>query len=165
MLRNQVLDAYKKIVRVALNWSKHKQESTFYSIKLSPLEKSSQVQPVNEKEIRAEKAYIINEARHLFRLNRDVCDDLFVWFFFFNLYKDSFYQVKSEHEIREHLKEANARLDLALFYGLPYPRLPNVATGALASKNKSNRKKLKVQSKLEDQSRPIYLKSIYEEKK
>ena len=73
-------------------------------------------------------------------------------------------KIKSEQEISEHLKEANARLDLALFYGLPYPRLPNVATGALAS-SKKKAKKLKLQSKLEDQSKPIYMKSIYEEKK
>ena len=71
-------------------------------------------------------------------------------------------QVSDEEQIREHLKEAKARIELALYYGLPYPRLSNVASGALA-KTKKKSHDLKLQSRLDAQSKPIYLKS-YDDK-
>ncbi|CAN8002758.1 unnamed protein product [Ixodes hexagonus] len=83
-----------------------------------------------------EQFYIISETKELFRKNKSVTD---------------------EETIKECLREAQSRLDLALHYGNPYPRPVNVAATALSPCQARN---LKSQQKLWKQSRPVYIRSI-----
>ncbi|CAN8007836.1 unnamed protein product [Ixodes pacificus] len=83
-----------------------------------------------------EQFYIISETRELFRKNKSETN---------------------EETIKECLREGQARLDLALHYGNPYPRPVNVATTGLTPCQARN---LKTQQKLWKQSRPVYMRSI-----
>ncbi|CAF1189232.1 unnamed protein product [Rotaria sp. Silwood1] len=89
---------------------------------------------------REEQIYIRNEARELFRKNKHVNDP---------------------NEIEEHIREGEARIELACHYKNPYPRLVNLPTYSLPPSH--NRIRFKSEYETEDMSRPIYLKS-YEHK-
>ncbi|CAH8616651.1 unnamed protein product [Schistosoma haematobium] len=56
--------------------------------------------------------YIKEEARTLFRQNAHITDEI---------------------EIENHIKEAEARIELTLHYGTPYPRLTNLPPNTLAA--------------------------------
>lgn len=72
-LRSQVLQTYKQIVKMALDWPRYKAQSIHQSIKMTPMSKTGQSNvQVNDAEIEEEKKYIVNEARALFRLNKNV---------------------------------------------------------------------------------------------
>ncbi|CAI5518790.1 unnamed protein product [Closterium sp. Naga37s-1] len=60
-----------------------------------------------------ERTYIKEESRRAFESNRDVQD---------------------KERIRELLEEGEARRQMAVHYGIPYPRLHNMPTGAVSSK-------------------------------
>ncbi|KAK7113708.1 LYR motif-containing protein 1-like [Littorina saxatilis] len=87
------------------------------------------------KETEEEKKYIIAEARKLFRKNKNVTE---------------------EQEIREHVRECETRIELALHYGTPYPRQVNIPQSTLPPT--STRLK-KAQKRSIEQSKPVYLKS------
>ncbi|CAF0951037.1 unnamed protein product [Adineta steineri] len=87
-----------------------------------------------------EQLYIRNEARELFRKNQ---------------------HVNNLNEIEEHIREGEARIELACHYKNPYPRPVNLPTYSLPPNH--NRIRFKSEYEIEDISRPIYLKS-YETK-
>lgn len=91
------------------------------------------VDPVNTK---TESNYIADETQRLFRLNRDA----------------------GETAAAEHVREAEARLAMALHYRNPYPRPVNLAKGAYSTKE--GKKAGKAIEKLNKASKPIYIKSI-----
>ena len=89
----------------------------------------------NDQDSSLEQSYIKKEARYLFHKNKNV---------------------ESEEEIRMHLKEAEARLELAIHYRIPYPRPMNLPQTLLPTTGK---KLKKGQRRMLEQSKPIYLKS------
>lgn len=82
-----------------------------------------------------EQNYIKNEARILFKKNKEL---------------------KNEDEIKEHIKEGETRLEMALHYRTPYPRPMNFPQTLLPPAGK---KLKKAQKRLLEQSKPLYLKS------
>lgn len=80
-----------------------------------------------------ERQYIRDEARKLFRGKKDITDP---------------------EEIKMHIHEANARVEIALHYGSPYPRLIHMPPTAVP---KTNRKQRKAQERLRKQAKPIYM--------
>ena len=112
-VRNQVLRLYARIFRVARHW---------------------QAADVNETKV--ERNYIEDEARELFRKNKDICN---------------------EEEIRMRIVEAEARLTMAEHYGNPYPRPVNLPK---TSYSKREGKKVgKAIQKMNEMSRPVYIRS------
>ncbi|CAF1028305.1 unnamed protein product [Adineta ricciae] len=83
-----------------------------------------------------ERLYIRNETRNLFRKNK---------------------HVENANELEEHIREGEARVELACHYKNPYPRLVNLPTYSLPPSH--NRIRYKSEYEVEDMSRPIYLKS------
>ncbi|XP_048764183.1 LYR motif-containing protein 1-like [Ostrea edulis] len=88
---------------------------------------------------RTEKRYITEEAKMLFRKNQNITD---------------------ENEIREHIKEAHTRIELALHYKTPYPRHVNIPQNVLAPLSS---KVQKAQKRKIKESIPVYWKS-YDDK-
>ncbi|XP_068103440.1 LYR motif-containing protein 1 [Hyperolius riggenbachi] len=78
--RQQVLDLYRKIFRLARKWES--------------------VSGLEEDTIK-EKKYIVGEARQLFHKNKNVTE---------------------RETIQQCIEECNARIDIGLHYGIPYPR-------------------------------------------
>ena len=112
-LRSQVLRLYSRIFRVARHW---------------------EAQDLNETKV--EKNYILEEARALFRENKDLSD---------------------AEEIRLRLLEAEARLAMAEHYRNPYPRPVNLPK---TSYSKPEGKKIgKAIQKMNALSRPVYIRS------
>jgi len=112
-LRSQVLRLYSKIFRVARNW---------------------EAQDPNETKV--ERNYIVDEARTLFRENKDL---------------------RVEDEIRMRVMEAEARLAMAEHYRNPYPRPVNLPK---TSYSKPEGKKVgKAIQKMNALSRPVYIRS------
>ncbi|XP_013788891.1 LYR motif-containing protein 1-like isoform X2 [Limulus polyphemus] len=114
-LRREVLSLYKNILRTGKNWE------------------AASGKPQHTE---SERKYIINEAKELFRKNKNL---------------------KNEEEIKSRLMEADSRLQMALHYRIPYPRPVNLPPQALVS---PLGKKLKEQSRLRKRSRPVYIKSL-----
>ncbi|KAI0218225.1 LYR motif-containing protein 1 [Lamellibrachia satsuma] len=85
-------------------------------------------------ETNEERVYIRNEARQLFRQNKHLND---------------------ENEIRQCMREGQARIELALHYNIPYPRAVHIPQNVLPP----GKRKLKDQVKYIQQSKPIYIKS------
>jgi len=84
-----------------------------------------------------ERDFIISEAKTLFRVNKNI---------------------KGESEIAERIKEGEARLVMAEHYRNPYPRPANIPKRSFS---KREGKKLgKAFQKFNEQSRPVYLRSI-----
>lgn len=86
-------------------------------------------------EIPADAQYIRNEAFVLFRRNKNLTDPT---------------------EIEEKIFEAESRITLGLHYKIPYPRYANYSPGFM----KQSKKKREQERK----SRPVYMKSYYEDK-
>jgi len=112
-LRGQVLRLYARIFRIARRW---------------------EAQDRNETKV--ERGYIVEEARTLFRENKELED---------------------EQEIRLRMMEAEARLTMAEHYGNPYPRPVNLPK---TSYSKREGKKVgKAIQKMNEISRPVYIRS------
>jgi len=88
-----------------------------------------------------EKNYIVDETRRLFKLNKDM---------------------KDPHQIREALREAEARLAMAEHYKNPYPRPVNLPPRSFAKRE--GRKVGRAIDKLNQISKPIYVRSIDDSK-
>ncbi|KAM9304711.1 LYR motif-containing protein 1 [Gastrophryne carolinensis] len=88
-----------------------------------------------EEETFKEKQYIIQEARHLFHKNKNVTH---------------------LETINQYIEECNARIEMGLHYGIPYPRPMHLPPMGLAM---SHSKHLQKQEKLRKQAKPVYLKS------
>ncbi|WAQ97471.1 LYRM1-like protein [Mya arenaria] len=69
-------------------------------------------------------------------------------------------QLSDESLIREHLKEGETRIELAMHYQNPYPRPVHLPQHVLHSKAG---KRLKAQQRKLQQSKPIYIKSYEDE--
>ncbi|CAF1304918.1 unnamed protein product [Rotaria magnacalcarata] len=111
----RVLQLYKRIIKISYSW-----------------------QAINHpSKTLEEQIYIRNQARELFRKNKNV---------------------KDSNEIEEHIREGEARIELACHYRNPYPRLVNLPTYSLPPNR--NRIRFKSEYETEDMSRPIYLKSF-----
>lgn len=116
-LRKEVLNLYKHILRFSYKWeSSHSPGDT-----------------------EDERKYIREEARRLFRKNKDV---------------------KEEDDIRDHIKEAETRIVLAMHYKNPYPRPVHLPQNVLHSPAS---RRLKVQTLKLEQSKPLYIKSYKDE--
>lgn len=112
-LRTQVLCLYARIFRIARHW---------------------QAQEMNETKV--ERNYIEDEAKYLFRKNKDL--------------------VNSD-DIRLCIVEAEARLTMAEHYKNPYPRPVNLPK---TSYSKREGKKVgKAIQKMNELSRPVYIRS------
>jgi len=92
-------------------------------------------------ETRVEREYIADEARTLFRRNA---------------------HLRGEDLVRERMKEAETRLTMATHYGNPYPRPVNIPKFSFSKRE--GKKIGKAVQKMNDLSRPVYLKSMDEEK-
>ncbi|KAL5473592.1 hypothetical protein EMCRGX_G028094 [Ephydatia muelleri] len=109
-LRKEVLRAYRQIFAVARSWEASETGQT-----------------------RDERNYMREEARRLFRMNKDLVD---------------------EDGIRVCLNEAQSRIELAIHYRNPYPRAINVPPNyVIQSKGK------KIQAQRMEQSKPVYIHS------
>jgi len=84
-----------------------------------------------------ERDYIRDETRRLFRANQ---------------------HLTSEKEILERVREAEARMTMAEHYRIPYPRPVNLPPKSYAKKE--GRTTGKAIRKLNERSKPIYVKSI-----
>lgn len=113
-VRKEVLGLYRKIFRLSRNWQSATGDSS---------------------QTAAEKQYIKDEARVLFRKNQNIT---------------------AENEIREHIKEANIRIEMALHYKTPYPRHVNIPQNVLAPLTSKLKKAQKRKIK---ESIPLYWKS------
>lgn len=113
-LRQEVLSLYRRIFRLARKWE---------SYTASPSDAG------------VESAYIKDEARKLFRKNKNV---------------------SNEQEILEFIKEGNTRIEMAIHYRIPYPRPINIPQNILPP---TQRRMGKAQQRAIKQSKPIYLKS------
>ncbi|XP_036136702.1 LYR motif-containing protein 1 isoform X2 [Molossus molossus] len=112
--RQEVLGLYRRISRLARTWQAA----------------SGQVEDTI-----AEKQYIVNEARTLFRRNKHLTDAAL---------------------IKQCVAECTARIEMALHYRIPYPRpihLPPMGLTPLRGRG------LRSQEKLRKLSQPVYLKS------
>ncbi|XP_075686357.1 LYR motif-containing protein 1 [Rhinoderma darwinii] len=91
-----------------------------------------------EEETKKERQYIVEEARKLFQKNKNVT------------------HVETIHQC---IDECNARIEIGLHYGIPYPRPTHLPPKGLAIPHS---KTLRTQEKLRKQAKPIYLKSYDE---
>ncbi|NXQ82784.1 LYRM1 protein, partial [Nyctibius grandis] len=112
--RQEVLGLYRKIFRIAKKWQSA----------------SGQIE-----ETIKEKEYIKNEAKTLFRKNKNVTDSKL---------------------IKQCIEECEARIEIGLHYNIPYPRPIHLPPMGLAHKQGRT---LRHQEKLRKLSKPIYLKS------
>ncbi|XP_076029166.1 LYR motif-containing protein 1-like [Oratosquilla oratoria] len=111
-LRSQVLSLYKKILRTGKSWQAMNPADTF-----------------------AESEYVLNEAKLIFRANKNI---------------------SGEQNIKQHIQEGEARLEMGIHYGTPYPRPVNMPPNTItAAWGKGNKKR-------QHSSRPVYLKSLDE---
>ncbi|KAI9561958.1 hypothetical protein GHT06_012921 [Daphnia sinensis] len=94
----------------------------------------------NPNNTQEERKYILNETKHWFLVNRNVHDP---------------------QAIKDHLQEAEARLEMALHYRNPYPRPVNLPPKTVTVR--PGKKHGIVQERLREQSRPVYVKSIDQE--
>jgi len=91
------------------------------------------------RETKVERNYIRDEARLLFRQNAGLT---------------------CETDIRERVTEAETRLTMATHYGNPYPRPVNIPKYSFSKRE--GKKVGKAVQKMNDMSRPVYLKSMDE---
>ena len=96
------------------------------------------VDPVNTE---VERQYILEEAKSLFRANKGVQDAT---------------------AVREHLREAEARMTMAEHYRNPYPRPVNIPKTSFGPRE--GKKVGKAIEKMNRMSKPIYVKSMEEGK-
>ncbi|XP_028669990.2 LYR motif containing protein 1 isoform X1 [Erpetoichthys calabaricus] len=115
--RQEVLGLYRKVLRIARRWQSQ-----------SGLDKDSDV----------EKKYICQEARNLFKQNRNITDPQL---------------------IKNCIEECNARIEIGLHYKIPYPRPTHLPPMGLATQSG---RRLHRQVELRKQAKPIYLHSHHE---
>lgn len=112
MSGRQVLALYRRIFRVARQWRAAIPADT-----------------------EAERQYIKDEARQLFRKNKNITNT---------------------NEIMLCIHEANARVEMGLHYGTPYPRMIHMPPTAVP---KTNTKERKTQERIRKQAKPVYMHS------
>ncbi|NXP24627.1 LYRM1 protein, partial [Scytalopus superciliaris] len=112
--RQKVLGLYRKIFQIAKKWQSASGQA---------------------EETIKEKEYIKNEAKTLFRKNKNVTDPKL---------------------IKQCIEECEARIEIGLHYNIPYPRPIHLPPMGLAHKQG---RVLRHQEKLRKISKPIYLKS------
>jgi len=91
------------------------------------------------RETRVQREYILEETRTLFRRNAGL---------------------EGREVIRQRIQEAETRLTMAEHYGNPYPRPVNIPKYSFSKRE--GKKVGKAVQKWNDQSRPVYLKSMEE---
>ena len=112
-LRTQVIRLYSRILKVGRSW---------------------QAQDKNETKV--ERQYIQDEAKLLFRKNKNL---------------------KNTSDIQQSLVEAEARLTMAEHYGNPYPRPVNLPKTSFSKRE--GKKVGKAIQKMNEMSRPVYIRS------
>eukprot|EP00092_Neocalanus_flemingeri_P002098 GFUD01002238.1.p1 GENE.GFUD01002238.1~~GFUD01002238.1.p1 ORF type:complete len:127 (-),score=26.61 GFUD01002238.1:60-440(-) len=112
-LRTEVIRLYSRILKVGRKW---------------------QAQDINETKV--ERDYILEEAKLLFRKNKNLTE---------------------LSEIRERLVEAEARVTMAEHYGNPYPRPVNLPKTSFTKRE--GKKVGKAIQKMNEMSRPVYIRS------
>lgn len=112
-LRTQVIRLYSRILKVGRSW---------------------QAQDINETKV--ERQYIQDEAKCLFRKNKNL---------------------KNSSDIQQSLVEAEARLTMAEHYGNPYPRPVNLPKSSFSKRE--GKKVGKAIQKMNEMSRPVYIRS------
>jgi len=112
-LRTEVLRLYSRILRVARKW---------------------QAQDLNETKV--ERQYIQDEAKSLFRKNKNL---------------------SNASDIKQSLVEAEARLTMAEHYGNPYPRPVNLPKTSFTKRE--GKKVGKAIQRMNELSRPVYIRS------
>ncbi|GAB1599392.1 LYR motif-containing protein 1-like [Argonauta hians] len=115
--RSTVLTLYRQILRMSKEWQSL----------------SGNIQHTQE-----ERRYILDEARTLFRANKNVTNSV---------------------EIAEHIREAEARVAIALHYHIPYPRQIHLQQSSLPPGKRGTKSFKKSQKKAAQESQPIYMKS------
>eukprot|EP00045_Choanoeca_perplexa_P007451 m.67814 g.67814 ORF g.67814 m.67814 type:complete len:122 (-) comp14087_c0_seq6:1532-1897(-) len=91
-------------------------------------------QAIDAEQTQTERQYILAEARSLFKQGRKAPED----------------------QVPTRLKEAEARLELAIHYQNPYPRMMNSAPGAVAKAKRRQKR----QEAIRKQAIPLYLQSL-----
>jgi len=112
-LRTQVIRLYTRILKVGRGW---------------------QAQDINETKV--ERQYIQDEAKFLFRKNKNLTNS---------------------SDIKQSLVEAEARLTMAEHYGNPYPRPVNLPKTSFSKRE--GKKVGKAIQKMNELSRPVYIRS------
>jgi S-adenosylmethionine:tRNA-ribosyltransferase-isomerase (queuine synthetase) len=112
-LQTQVIRLYSRILKVGRSW---------------------QAQDKNETKV--ERQYIQDEAKLLFRKNKNL---------------------KNTSDIQQSLVEAEARLTMAEHYGNPYPRPVNLPKTSFSKRE--GKKVGKAIQKMNEMSRPVYIRS------
>ncbi|KAM7370976.1 hypothetical protein PAMP_010482 [Pampus punctatissimus] len=112
--RRTVLSLYMRVFRIARTWQ-------------------AQSGVINDTE--AERKYIVQEARSLFRQNQQMAD---------------------QESIKRSIEECEARIEIGLHYRNPYPRATYLPPMGLATQKG---RKLRAQQRLRKQAKPIYLQS------
>jgi len=84
-----------------------------------------------------ERNYITDEAKTLFRKNKQITDP---------------------KAINDKVREAEARVEIALHYRIPYPRPVNVPPKAKAKR--LGKEQGKVQERIKEQAKPLYTSSV-----
>ncbi|KAM4697573.1 LYR motif-containing protein 1 [Rhinophrynus dorsalis] len=112
--RQEVMSLYRSIFRLARKWKS--------------------ASGLKEETIK-EKIYIVDEARTLFRKNKNVTD---------------------VEAINQCIEECRARVEIGLHYRIPYPRPVHLPPLGLAIPHS---KALRTQERLRKQAKPVYLKS------
>jgi hypothetical protein len=172
-LRRDVLKFYKNVIKISNNWN-----------------------AIDQSKTQEERLYIKDEARTLFRINKNVwvsfeCILSGSWAVF--LIQQTFLcslKVSNPDHIREHMREAEARVEIALHYKIPYPRPVSYTCGTyplslveylevkqtvikkktyffvkvnLPTYTVHTTKQMKLEQRLKKQSTPVYLKSYVED--
>ncbi|XP_043082103.1 LYR motif containing protein 1 isoform X1 [Puntigrus tetrazona] len=114
MSRSDVLSLYRTVLRLARSWTAR-----------SALPHDTD----------AERKYIAQEARTLFRQNQQITDP---------------------ESIKRCIEECEARIEIGLHYRNPYPRPTYLPPMGLATQKG---RKLRAQQKLRKQAKPVYLQS------
>lgn len=112
--RSAVLSLYMRVFRIARTW---------------------QAQSGVPGDTEAERKYMEQEARTLFRRNQQLTD---------------------QESIRRCIEECEARIEIGLHYRNPYPRATHLPPLGLATQRG---RKLRAQQRLRKQARPVYLQS------
>ncbi|XP_073720402.1 LYR motif containing protein 1 isoform X3 [Misgurnus anguillicaudatus] len=114
MSRADVLSIYRRVLRIARSW--HAQSAL-------------------AQDTEAERKYIIQEARTLFRQNQQITDP---------------------ESVQRCIAECEARIEIGIHYRNPYPRPSYLPPMGLATQKG---RKLRTQERLRKQAKPVYLQS------
>ncbi|XP_008312481.1 LYR motif containing protein 1 [Cynoglossus semilaevis] len=112
LTRRTVLSLYTRVLRIARTW---------------------QAESGVAGDTEAERKYILQEARALFRRNQQLMD---------------------QESIKRCIEECEARIEIGIHYKNPYPRPVHLPPRGLATQKD---RKLRAQQRLRKQAKPIYL--------